>query len=122
LDKLYSYGIDVNPSNGRFDFEVRCEVEQGNKGPGTNTISMKVNVDRTYDDGNLKGSLIGVIVGVVLAVILLIVAIALLVFAKASNRWCFAEDDYKNPNDARAHPNSRSGGGGMRRPANQGQY
>merc|ERR1719346_362862 len=29
------------------------------------------------------------------------------------------EDDYKNPNDARAHPNSRSGGGGMRRPANQ---
>ena len=64
-------------------------------------------------------SLIGVIVGVVLAVILLIVAIALLVFAKASNRWCFADDDYKNPNDARAHPNSRSGGGGMRRPANQ---
>ena len=63
--------------------------------------------------------MIGVIVGVVLAVILLIVAIALLVFAKASNRWCFAEDDYKNPNDARAHPNSRSGGGGMRRPANQ---
>ena len=75
---------------------------------------MRINVDRPYDDGNLKGSMIGVIVGVVLAVVLLIIAVALLVFAKATSRWCFA-DDYDNPSNAKSHP--RSAGGG--RPANQ---
>lgn len=76
---------------------------------------MRINVDRPYDDGNLKGSMIGVIVGVVLAVVLLIVAVALLVFAKATSRWCFA-DDYDNPSNAKSHPRSQAGGA---RPANQ---
>ena len=75
-----SYGIDTNPSDGRFSFEVNCEVTQGTQ--ITETASMKINVQRKHDDGQLKGSLIGVIVGVVLAGILLIIAVALLVFAK----------------------------------------
>ena len=61
--------------------------------------------------------MIGVIIGVVLAAILLIVAVALLVFAKASNRWCFS-DEYDDPSNARSHPNARSAQQG-RRPANQ---
>ena len=85
---LYSsYGIDTNPSDGRFSFEVNCEVTQGTQ--ITETASMKINVQRKHDDGQLKGSLIGVIVGVVLAGILLIIAVALLVFAKVhfTNIW-----------------------------------
>jgi len=88
------YGIDTNPSDGRFSFEVNCEVTQGTQ--ITETASMKINVQRKHDDGQLKGSLIGVIVGVVLAGILLIIAVALLVFAKATQRWCFADDDEPN--------------------------
>ena len=84
------------------------EVTQGNN-------KMQIDVTRVYDDGNLSGSMIGVIVGVVLAVILLIIAVGLLVFAKATSRWCF-QDDYNDPSDAKAHPNSQTG---MRRPANQ---
>jgi hypothetical protein len=63
-----------------------------------------------------KGSMIGVIIGVVLAVILLIVAVGLLVFAKASGRWCFA-DDYEDVN-AKQNPRSQMGRGPMP-PANQ---
>ena len=78
------------------------------------TESMRINVRRTFDDGNLKGSMIGVIVGVVLAAILLIVAVALLVFAKSTSKWCFA-DDYDNPANAKSHPRSQQG----RAPGNQ---
>ena len=113
---IFSEGVDTNPSNGRFTFDVECEVMQGNQ-LTQNGNNMRINVDRPYDDGNLKGSMIGVIVGVVLAVVLLIVAVALLVFAKATSRWCFA-DDYDNPSNAKSHPRSQVGGGGAR-PANQ---
>jgi len=116
LQILEDEGVDTNPSNGRFTFDVECEVMQGNQ-LTQNGNNMRINVDRPYDDGNLKGSMIGVIVGVVLAVILLIVAVALLVFAKATSRWCFA-DDYDNPSNAKSHPRSQVGGGGAR-PANQ---
>lgn len=112
LEKLQDYGIDVNPSNGQFDFEVTCDVTQGNRqvssSRGGNT--MRINVRRNHDDGQLKGSMIGVIVGVVLAGILIIIAVALLVFAKATSRWCFS-DEYDHPSNARSHPNARAGGG-----------
>merc|ERR1711983_683006 len=107
LEILEDEGVDTNPSNGRFTFDVECEVVQGNQ-LTQNGNRMRINVDRPYDDGNLKGSMIGVIVGVVLAV-------ALLVFAKATSRWCFA-DDYDNPSNAKSHPRSQAGGA---RPANQ---
>ena len=101
--------MDVNPSSGVFSFEVKCEVYQGNvQAVAQRGNTMKINVRREYDDGNLKGSMIGVIVGVVLAGVLLLVAVALLVFAKATSRWCFA-DDYQDPADAKSHPRSHVG-------------
>jgi hypothetical protein len=79
--------------------------------PVTETKKMTINVQRKHDNGQLKGSLIGVIVGVVLAGILLIVAVALLVFAKATSRWCFADDDEPNTKPSRGPgPRSRTAG------------
>jgi hypothetical protein len=91
------------------------------------TITQPCNATITQQSRNLatfnkkhyfpfKGSMIGVIIGVVLAVILLIVAVGLLVFAKASGRWCFA-DDYEDVN-AKQNPRSQMGRGPMP-PANQ---
>merc|ERR1712080_512096 len=99
------YGIDTNPSNGEFSFDVNCEVSQGNT--VTETKKMTINVKRKHDNGQLKGSLIGVIIGVVLAGILLIIAVALLVFAKATSRWCFTDDDEPNTKPSRG-PGLRS--------------
>lgn len=78
--------------------------------------SVRINIKRSYDDGNMKAGTIGLIVGVVIAVILVVVAIALLVFAKSSGRWCFADDEeaYRNPKEAKprsaAAPGGQAGG------------
>ena len=66
-------------------------------------IAARINIKKSYDDGNLTAGTIGIIVGVVVAVILAIIAIALLVFAKSSGRWCFAEDEeaYRKPQEAK---------------------
>ena len=94
LERLRNkHNVDTNPENGDFSFDIDCQVEQD--GIQTSTESMRVDVQKSYDDGHLKGSTIGIIVGCIVAVILLVAAIALLVFAKASNRWCFADDDYQ---------------------------
>jgi hypothetical protein len=71
--------------------------------------SARINIKKAYDDGNLTAGTIGIIVGVVVAVILAVIAIALLVFAKSSGRWCFAEDEeaYRKPQEAKP----RSAGG-----------
>ena len=76
---------------------------------------------KSYDNGHLKGSTIGIIVGVIAAVILLIAAIALLVFAKASGRWCFSEDDYRyrEPADKRNQPRGPGHGPGQPRQQQQ---
>ena len=117
----FSYGIDTNPENNRFEIEITCEVTQGNNNGYLQTQQMRISIDRQHDNGALKGSLIGVIVGVVCAALLLLVAIGLLIFAKANNQWCFADDqdprgDYRNPSNPRSHPNAAGGGG---RPPNQ---
>ena len=83
-------------------------MQQDNQVVNQVANKMQIDVQRVYDDGNLKGSMIGIIVGVVLAVILLIIAVGLLVFAKATSRWCFA-DDYDDPSNAKSHPNARTG-------------
>ena len=72
---------------------------------------MRIDVARKHDNGQLKGSLIGVIVGVVLAGILLIIAVALLVFAKATSRWCFADDEEPNTKPSGPVRGGRGGGG-----------
>ena len=73
---------------------------------------MRIDVARKHDNGQLKGSLIGVIVGVVLAGILLIIAVALLVFAKATSRWCFADDEEPNTKPSGPVRGGRGGAGG----------
>ena len=48
-----------------------------------------------YNSNKMKGTTIGMIVGIVLAVVIAIVVVLVLVFAKATERWCFADDDYQ---------------------------
>ena len=98
----FRYNIETNPSNGLISFEVTCEVRQGGYGSSYSEqqkYSMRVNVQKPYDDGNLTGSTIGIIVGVILA-------IGILVFAKARNMWCFADDEnrYNDPANPKSHP------------------
>lgn len=114
LEKLDDYGIDTNPGNGMITFEITCEVQQGLSSSFQQRERMRINIQRPYDDGNLKASTIGIIVGVIIAVILLVVAIGVLVFAKASNRWCFAEDDYNynDPANPKSHPRNQGRGPG----------
>jgi len=69
----------------------------------TEIRSVRINIKRSYDDGNMKAGTIGLIVGVVIAVILVVVAIALLVFAKSSGRWCFADDEEAYRNSAQVY-------------------
>lgn len=106
----FSYGIDTNPETGSFSFDVTCEITQDNQVTAQET--MRIDVARKHDNGQLKGSLIGVIVGVVLAGILLIIAVALLVFAKATSRWCFADDEEPNTKPSGPVRGGRGGAGG----------
>ena len=87
----YKHNVDTNPESGDFSFDIHCEVEQD--GINTAMETMRVDVQKSYDyvtfdDGRRRRL---TIVGVSVAAILLIAAITLLVFAKASNRWCFAD-------------------------------
>jgi len=104
------YGIDTIPETGSFSFDVTCEITQDNQVTAQET--MRIDVARKHDNGQLKGSLIGVIVGVVLAGILLIIAVALLVFAKATSRWCFADDEEPNTKPSGPVRGGRGGAGG----------
>lgn len=102
LRRLEKYNINTNPSNGVISFELRCDVQQ-NLVSAPERPTVRLNVKKSYDDGNLTAGTIGIIVGVVVAVILAVIAIALLVFAKSSGRWCFADDEeaYRKPQEAR---------------------
>lgn len=108
LSRLEKYSINTNPSNGVISFELRCDAQQNGISSMERT-SARINIKKAYDDGNLTAGTIGIIVGVVVAVILAVIAIALLVFAKSSGRWCFAEDEeaYRKPQEAKP----RSAGG-----------
>ena len=58
----------------------------------------------------LRGETIGMIVGIVLAVLLLIVVCLVLIFLKATERLCFADNDqsyrYHDPKSKRAQPHN----------------
>ena len=53
---------------------------------------------------NIKFTLVGIVLGVL--VLMIIVAAVLLIFAKSTERWCFANDDYqyRAPQDKRVPP------------------
>jgi len=95
------YNVDTNPENGDFDFDIDCIVEQNSIETAKETV--RIDVQKSYDDGHLKGTTIGMIVGIIIAVIILVAAIALLIFAKSSAIWCFADDErtYKDPQTSR---------------------
>jgi hypothetical protein len=57
-------------------FELRCDVQQ-NLVSAPERPTVRLNVKKSYDDGNLTAGTIGIIVGVVVAVILAVIAIAL---------------------------------------------
>ena len=108
LSLLQDEGVDTNPENGDFSFDLTCEVDQSgsssSQGGGgfADRQTVRINVGKSYDNGALKSSTIGIIIGVVCAVILLVAAVALLLFAKSKNMWCF--DDYSDANDPRSRP------------------
>ena len=96
------HNIDTNPDSSTFTFDIECIVEQD--GIQTSNEKVRIDVQKTYDDGHLKGSMIGIIVGVIVAVIILVAAIALLIFAKTSGIWCFADDDYQHKDIQTSRP------------------
>lgn len=122
LERLRLMRVETNPREGSFSFEIDCELEQGSYGTGYSSgggsgggssggstggyrESIRVVVAKSYDDGGLKASSIGIIIGSLVAIVVLVAAVALVVFAKASRRWCF-EDEYSPPPQARGHPDT----------------
>jgi len=91
-----THSIDVNPESGEFTFDLDCNVEQGPSGEySSERVGTRVTLRRVYNSNKMKGTTIGMIVGIVLAVVIAIVVVLVLVFAKATERWCFADDDYQ---------------------------
>ena len=75
-------------------------------------------VAKKYDNGVLASDTIGIIVGVVVAAVLIAIVAALVIFAKASNKLCFADDreydDVRNGKRPHSHADQsrdRNGGG-----------
>merc|ERR1739838_276295 len=51
----------------------------------------------TESKSNLSaGTIAGIVLGTIAGIILFLGSIILLIFAKATERWCFADDDYQN--------------------------
>ena len=99
MEILDEYGIDTNPKDGIVRFELNCQIEQVLETcklcmialtfahtQGTNFFvqreSVRLNIEKTYDNGALPADTIGIIVGCIFAVLLLIVAVAVLVSQK----------------------------------------
>ncbi|XP_023330333.1 uncharacterized protein LOC111702790 isoform X2 [Eurytemora carolleeae] len=100
--------INSNPTTGQFTFDLVCEVNQGDY--GMEKISTTITIKRIYFEDRLKTSTIGWIVGGVLVGILLILIILVALWAKASGRWCFEDDEYSygNPNDPKRRPRTQA--------------
>ena len=62
-------------------FELRCDVQQ-NLISAPERPTVRINIKKSYDDGNLTAGTIGIIVGVVVAVILAVIAIALVFISR----------------------------------------
>lgn len=109
LNYLWSkHQMDTNPSSGAFSFDLTCEVQQGDYATERNSI--RVNVRREFFRDALTGETIGMIVGIVLAVVLVVLIVLLLLFARATGRWCFADDEYsyQDPMDPKRRPRTQA--------------
>jgi len=105
-----THGIDINPESGSFTFDLDCNADQGTNGDYfSDDVGTRITVRRVYNSNAMKGTTIGMIVGIVLAVVIAIVVVLVLVFAKATERWCFANDDYqyRDPQEKR-RPHSQA--------------
>jgi len=106
-----THSINVNPENGQFSFDLTCHASQGDNGEyHEEDITTRITVRRVYFSDTLRGETIGMIVGIVLAVLLLIVVCLVLIFLKATERLCFADNDqsyrYHDPKSKRAQPHN----------------
>jgi len=112
LDYLFNtHSININPENGQFSFDLTCHASQGDNGEyHEEDITTRITVKRVYFTDTLRGETIGMIVGIVLAVLLLIVVCLVLIFLKATERLCFADNDqsyrYHDPKSKRAQPHN----------------
>jgi len=100
--------LDTNPTSGIFSFDLTCEVQQADY--ATERTTIRINVRREYFKNALKGETIGMIVGIVLAVVLVVFVVLLLLFARATGRWCFADDEYgyQDPMDPKRRPRTQA--------------
>jgi len=101
-----THGVNVNPSNAEFDFDLECLVTHGANGEyGEERTRTTVTVKRIEFTDTLSADTIGMIVGIVLGVLLLIVVCLVLVFLKATERLCFADSEqsygYRDPKRSR---------------------
>lgn len=101
MEFFETQGIDPNPKDGTVRAELNCEIQQGDNA-FIDKVYVTLNIEKSYDNGALASDTIGIIVGVVVAVLLLVLVIGLLLFAKASNRWCFA-NEYREPGQSKPH-------------------
>jgi len=112
LNYLFNtHSININPENGQFSFDLTCHASQGDNGEyHEEDITTRITVRRVYFTDTLRGETIGMIVGIVLAVLLLIVVCLVLIFLKATERLCFADNDqsyrYHDPKSKRAQPHN----------------
>ncbi len=146
MEKLETFGVETNPKDELVRFELNCDVEQVTKNGYTDflklmtvfffffapqggssftqKLSVQINVEKSYDNGALPASTIGIIIGVILAILILLIAIAILVFAKRSGVWCFADEDYdyRDPKDPRSQPRGGPQRGAGPIPRKEGQH
>jgi len=98
------HNIDINPTNGIITFDLECNIQQGNNGDyNDDSVTTRVNINRVYNSGKMRAATVGMIVGIVLAVLVVIFIVLITGFAKATERWCFADDEYqyRDPQDKR---------------------
>merc|ERR1739838_192635 len=63
----------------------------------------------TESKSNLSaGTIAGIVLGTIAGIILFLGSIILLIFAKATERWCFADDDYQYERHTALYPTWRS--------------
>jgi len=111
LTYLYNtHNTDTNPQSGQINFDLECYVKQGDDSNiyYEERMTTRIEVLRIYDNGNYTKEEIGMIVGITLGVLVLFIVggVLLLIFAKSTERWCFADDgyQYRDPQDKRRPP------------------
>ena len=83
------HNIDINPTNITFDLE--CNIKQGNNGDyNEDSVTTRVNINRSYTSGKMQAATVRMIVGILLAVLAVIFIVLVTGYAKVNERWCFA--------------------------------